>query len=250
MAFIWEDYEKEMEKKQKGCTKLESFKYPPIIPIVFYDGGDNWTAATKLHERIFLSDVFREFIPDCRCILMQLKDYSNEALMEKKNELSVLMLIDRLKDEADFKEITESVSKEYLSDVTNTTPEYLRVIMAQIMSILLEKINVPQKEAEDFMEKVRKRKMGELLANFKGWDVQAIRREAREEARKEAREEAQKEARKEAGEIVMKAREEDINKAIKMLKAVSAVKDMAKRQLMIHYNLDEAEADKKMSLYW
>lgn len=242
MAFIWEDYEKEMEKKQKGCTKLESFKYPPIIPIVFYDGGDNWTAATKLHERIFLSDVFREFIPDCRCILMQLKDYSNEALMEKKNELSVLMLIDRLKDEADFKEITESVSKEYLSDVTDTTPEYLRVIMAQIMSILLEKINVPQKEAEDFMEKVRKRKMGELLANFKGWDVQAIRREAREEARKEAR--------KEAGEIVMKAREEDINKAIKMLKAVSAVKDMAKRQLMIHYNLDEAEADKKMSLYW
>lgn len=30
MVYIWEDYEKEQEKQQKGITKTKDFKYPPI----------------------------------------------------------------------------------------------------------------------------------------------------------------------------------------------------------------------------
>lgn len=33
-VFIWEDYEKRQEKKFKGVSKLKSFKYPPIFPIM------------------------------------------------------------------------------------------------------------------------------------------------------------------------------------------------------------------------
>ena len=73
--------------------------------------------------------------------------------------------------------------------MTAQTPEYLLGIMAQIMEILLEKLNVPFEEAEAFAEQIKERKMGELLANFECWDVQAIRKEAREEARREIREE-------------------------------------------------------------
>ena len=47
MVFIWEDYEKEMEKQHKGISKTKDFKYPPILPIVFYDGIENWTASDK-----------------------------------------------------------------------------------------------------------------------------------------------------------------------------------------------------------
>ena len=73
MAFIWEDYEKEMEKKQSGISKTKGFNYPPVLPIVFYDGPDNWTAATKLHDRILFSDILGEYIPDYQCALMQVK---------------------------------------------------------------------------------------------------------------------------------------------------------------------------------
>ena len=34
MVFIWEDYEKRQEKKFKGVSKLKSFKYSPIFPIM------------------------------------------------------------------------------------------------------------------------------------------------------------------------------------------------------------------------
>ena len=36
MVFIWEDYEREMEKKHEGISKTKGFRYPPILPIIFY----------------------------------------------------------------------------------------------------------------------------------------------------------------------------------------------------------------------
>lgn len=161
---------------------------------------------------------------------MQLKDYSSADLMEKNNELSVLFQLDRINYAEDFEEMKKTVSDKCLETVTETTPEYLLVIMAQIIGTLLENINVPHEEVEKFKEKVKERKVAELFRYFKGWDVQALR--------------------KEADERVLKAQEEGIIKSIKMLKAVSVVKETAKNQLMIQYGLDEAEADEKIELYW
>ncbi len=39
MVYIWEDYEKEIERAHKGITKTRDFKYPPILPIVYYEGS-------------------------------------------------------------------------------------------------------------------------------------------------------------------------------------------------------------------
>ena len=47
MVYIWERYERQMEQKQPGCTRRKDFTYPPIIPIVYYEGKGRWT-ATKL----------------------------------------------------------------------------------------------------------------------------------------------------------------------------------------------------------
>ena len=106
--------------------------------------------------------------------------------------------------------------------------------MAQIICTLLENKNISRKEAEEFEEKVRERKVAEMFRYLKSLDVQALRKEADERERK-------------AWE---KASEEGIIKAIKMLKAVSVIKETAKSQLMAQYDLDEAEADKKIALYW
>lgn len=242
MAFIWEDYEKDMEKQHEGITKLKGFRYPPIIPIVFYDGDENWTAATRLRDRVSLSDVFKEFIPDYRCLLMQLKDYSSADLMEKNNELSVLFQLDRINNAEDFEEMKKTVSDKYLEAVTETTPEYLLVIMAQIIGTQLENINVPHEEAEKFKEQIKERTMGEMFRYFKGWDVQALRKEADEREQK-AWDKAYEKAHEEAYE-------EGIGKLIKAIKSVGSSRITAMQQLMEQYGLDEAEADEKIALYW
>ena len=181
MTFIWEDYEKEQERKNPGCSRTKEFKYPPILPIVFYDGTEEWTPAVSLHERILLSNICKEYIPDYRCILIQLKDYSIEELMKKRDELSIIMMVNKLHRAADFARIGEEVESGYLQAVTADTPEYLLGIMAQVIEALLLKINVPYEEAADFAGQVKERRMGELFSNFEAYDVQATRREAKEE---------------------------------------------------------------------
>ena len=189
MAFIWEDYEKEQERLRPGSSRTKEFKYPPILPVVFYDGAENWTAALSLQERVLLSDVFREYIPDYRCMLMQLKDYSTAELMEKRDELSIIMMVSRLHRVAELAGIGKEVDSGYLQAVTADTPEYLLDIMSQVIEALLLKINVPYKEAVNFAGQVKERRMGELFSNFEAYDVQATRREAREEGRQEGIEE-------------------------------------------------------------
>lgn len=185
MVFIWEDYEKEQERQHTGISRTREFKYPPILPVVFYDGTEDWTAAVSLHERVLLSDIFKEYIPDYRCILMQLKDYSNAEMMKKGDELSIIMMVNRLHRAVDFAGIGKEVSAGYLQEATAGTPEHLLDIMAQVIEALLLKINVPLEEAADFAGQVKERRMGELFSNFEAYDVQATRREAKAEGLQE-----------------------------------------------------------------
>lgn len=235
IAFIWADYEKEMEKQHEGISKTKGFRYPPILPILFYDGPNNWTAATKMHDRVLLSDILGEYIPDYRYILIQLKDYSNQELMDKENELSVIMMVDKIKDKADYDKLSDDEVKKYITDITANAPEYLLTIISDIVEILLNRLNIPTEEVDAFTAQIKERKMGELLANFKGWDVQAARREGREEAREEARKEFWEEA---------------VMKLIRIIKKLGCTEETAKLQLIDEYELSEEEAAEKVEMYW
>lgn len=239
MVFIWEDYEKEMERQRKGISRTKEFKYPPILPVIFYDGADSWTAATRLQERVLFSDMFEKYIPDYQCILMQLNDYSNEELLKRKEELSIVMMIDKLKNAADYAELGKELSEEYLGEVIRNSSEYLLDVVVQVVEILLAKLNVPDEEVLRFTGQIKEEKMGELLANFEAWDVQAIRREAREEYREEG-----------LAEGLEQGLEQGIEKMIKAFKAVALSFEVVKQQLMEQYGVSEEEAEKKIELYW
>uniref|UniRef100_UPI004056E90F Rpn family recombination-promoting nuclease/putative transposase n=1 Tax=Acetatifactor sp. TaxID=1872090 RepID=UPI004056E90F len=104
MVYIWEAYAKEAEKIQKDVTKLAYFKYPPILPIVYYEGSDNWTVPFDFRSRIIEGDIFGKYVPNFEYYLVPLRKYSNEDLLEKKDEISLVMLINRMQNDADIEE--------------------------------------------------------------------------------------------------------------------------------------------------
>ena len=255
MVFIWEDYEKEMEKQHKGISKTKDFKYPPILPIVFYDGVDNWTASGRLHDRILLSDVFGQCIPDYQCMLIKLSDYTNAELMKKKDELSVIMMVDRLKDAADYTRLVQEVSSEYLHEVTSRSPEYLLEIMAQIVEVFLAKLNIPLEEVDTFTSQIKERNMGELFAHFKGWDVQAIRKESYEEALVELRDTVYQQVTEEVTaqvteEVTAQVTESDIQKLLTILHNLGGSRETAIEQVMEQYQLTQEAAAAKVDSLW
>ena len=58
MVFIWIDYEREMKNQtgNKDIVRTKGFKYPPILPIVYYEDSSRWTADMNLAERIMLNE--------------------------------------------------------------------------------------------------------------------------------------------------------------------------------------------------
>lgn len=113
--------------------------------------------------------------------------------------------------------------------------------------------------------------MGELFKHFQGWDVQAIRKEAREEARKEVREEIKEEVREELKVEVKEEVKEEVRKELKVevqkemqkevweegiqkflgaVKKCGIIRKDAAAHLMEEYQLSADEAEEKLKLYW
>ena len=165
MIFIWEDFAKQSEKKQKGITKTKDFCYPPILPIVYYEGSEEWTAATNFKDRIFLNDIFGRYIPDWEYLLVDLHRYGSNEIMSRQNDLSLLMLINRIQSAGEFRKL--NLSKEYIENVDNNMPEDVRDIFVQIFAALLRNINVPEDRINDFTDQIKEARMGRFMEHFK-----------------------------------------------------------------------------------
>lgn len=52
MLCIWLEYGKEMEQQNDGISGRKNFRYPAIIPVVYYEGKKAWTADRHFRGRI------------------------------------------------------------------------------------------------------------------------------------------------------------------------------------------------------
>ena len=172
IVFIWTDYAAQQEKLHKGITKSKAFLYPPILPIVYYEGTSTWSAPLNFKDRVFLSDAFGDYIPSFNYLVVPLNKYSKQDLIEKNDELSLI-----------FKDIP----KEYTEHLADNTPDYLLKIIGKVIAVLLHKLNLPDEEVYDITDQITRRKFSMMFDNFQAYDVQETRRVSREEGRIEGK---------------------------------------------------------------
>ena len=196
MCYIWEDFEKEKQAesdrkkeeeeakhREKGSVSAhKDFKYPPILPIVYFEGSGKWTAVRSLKQRIYLSDIFEQYIPDFTYELIRLHDYSNDQLMEHSDEMSLIMLLNKLQSMADLQGISQV--QEYKKDLLKDTPQHLIDIIGMVTTALLNRMSLPQDEIDEVLDLIKERKMPELFECFEKVDVPKMREEIRAEKSK------------------------------------------------------------------
>jgi hypothetical protein len=76
LALVLNDYAKEQNEKYPGCIFRRDFRYPPVLPVVFYDGPEAWAAERNFLYRTSLNDVFEKYIPRFEYELVDLHRYS------------------------------------------------------------------------------------------------------------------------------------------------------------------------------
>ena len=169
---------------KKAAAKTKDFRYPPVLPIIFFDDHRNWTAETNFKNRVYLSDILGEFIPSFHYLVVPLARYSNQELIDKGDELSLIMLIDKLRSAADFQGLKE-IPREYFEELAKNAPEAVLELISKIISLLLFRLNVPKAEVADFTDHIQRRDFTMLFEHFEAYDVQATRAESRSEGRAE-----------------------------------------------------------------
>lgn len=274
MVYIWETYEREAEAVQEGMSKRQGFLYPPILPIVYYEGARQWNVPLNFRSRIREGQTFGKYLPDFEYYLVPLRDFSNEALMEKGDEISLVMLINKLQTAEDIERFRKLPGKE-IEAILRDSPGHVVDVIADVLKAFLLKMNVPVAETEKLTGKVREKKMGELFADMEKMDIQAERRNtALEKERADAAEERAEEekmranaaeeranaAEEQAEEEKVRAdeaekradfaEEDSIKLLVELCQKLGASRDAAVQSLMEKKNLSREEALKKTGLYW
>ena len=182
IVFIWTDYAAQQEKLHKGITKSKAFLYPPILPVVYYEGTSTWSAPLNFKDRVFLNNVLGDYIPSFNYLVVPLNKYSKQDLIEKNDELSLIFLINQLQNSSEFHALKD-IPKEYTEHLTENTPDYLLKIIGKVIAVLLHKLNIPDEEVYEVTDQITRRKFSMMFDNFQAYDVQETRRVSREEGR-------------------------------------------------------------------
>ena len=177
MAFIWHDYASECEKLHNGITKTKDFRYPAILPIVYFEGSGEWTAPAHLKDRIQPISQIMGFTPDFEYKLVRLHDYTQDVLLAKKDELSFLMMVNKLKEIQDFNEL--NLPQSYIKEMTTDSSADVLDIMAKIVSVMLRKIEVTEDQITEITSMMRRGNMGEFMKYFNqsGYSVRKVTEE-------------------------------------------------------------------------
>ncbi len=190
MTVIWQEYKKNRNKENKDASKRKNFRYPLIIPIVYYEGSKKWTADLHLKDQIDFAEGMEKYIPDFAYQIVSVNQYTNEELSKKCDEMALVMLINKIQTPEDYEKF-RNVSEELIDSIYGNAPEEIKEIYKNVIWSLLMKMNVPTEEARELMGEIGGRGMGYLFENMEKMDIQAERRNTQRE--KERADKAEKE---------------------------------------------------------
>ncbi len=243
MVYIWEKYERRMEKEKKGCTRRRDFRYPPIIPIIYYEGKRKWTAPKEFKDKIVFGEAFKEFLPNFSYYMVPVHAYSNDILIGHEDEISLVMLINKMQTIEDVEQFRK-LPAEKIDRILKDTPDYLLDIIANVLRSFLLKENVPEDETEALVGKVKEKKMGELFANMDKMDIQAERRKTAEAQRRAD------EAQHRAAKTIAEEKENRIRDVVSVGKQYGATKGELADRLRKTHGFALEEAMEKVERYW
>lgn len=162
---IWERYAVSMKESGLGNASSRDFRYPVVIPIVYYEGESEWNASMNSRERVEYAEELQKFVPEFTYILVNLHEISNEELLNNNDEMALLMLINKVQSEESVIEFTK-LPKERIDSILSKAPDQVMDIMADTIKSLFLKAGLDEDIVEENVKNFRRRKMGNLFENL------------------------------------------------------------------------------------
>jgi predicted transposase/invertase (TIGR01784 family) len=195
ITLVLDKYEKEVTRKHPDLISGRDFRYPPVLPIIFYDGASPWTAERNFAFRTAMRDAFAAYIPSFEYELVDLNTYSREDIFRFNDALSLVLLIDKIGTREGLS-LLSKLPEGYVEQLALNIPEGMTKLLSDVITVLLDRLAVPKEEiaaVTGHFEKKEYQTMFDALVE----SVLEDKRLAREEGRNEGRREGWKEGRQE-----------------------------------------------------
>ena len=101
MTLIWLDFFKNSDKNERTTKE---FRFPPIIPLVLYNGRDAWTAKRHFKEVVNESEMFNGYVADFEYLLVDVKRLEKEFILNSNKLVDNVLMMDHAKTKDDLKE--------------------------------------------------------------------------------------------------------------------------------------------------
>ncbi|TCO68983.1 Rpn family recombination-promoting nuclease/putative transposase [Marinisporobacter balticus] len=160
MVEIWRELLKNTSKKTR---RRKSFKLPAIIPIVLYNGKNNWTAAKSFKEILNGYELFEENILDFNYTLFDINRYEEEELYTIANLVSAVFLLDQ---EMDEKKLIRRLRRS-ISILKKISPEQFSVFKQWLKKIIKPRLDEKlQSEIEKILDKSNQEEVDFMVYNL------------------------------------------------------------------------------------
>lgn len=245
---IWRDYARSRQHQTDNgnvieTSKAKAFRYPPVLPIVYYEGKRKWTAGMQLRDRVLKVEGLEEFMPDLTYKLVRIHDYSNADLLDKADEMSLIMLLNRIQTPEDMQGML-NISGADINEIVKDSEENVLTIIRDVVYLLCRKMNLSADETRELLTQLKEgRNMGYLFENMEHMDIQAERQER-----------MQTQKRLEDVEKRLGDTENELNEAYKsclrLCKRYSRQKEEAIKELLENSSLTPEAAWEVVNRYW
>ena len=169
-------------------------------------------SGLHLKDRIDFSEEMAEYIPDFTYQVVSLNKYTNEELSKKHDEMSLVMLINKIQSSEDIEEFRK-VSETMVDSIYANAPDEIKEIYKKILWSLLMKMKVPSENARELMGGIGGRGMGYLFENMEEIDIGALKRNTAREKQRAEEEKQRADAEKQRADAL----EEEVKRLRKLL---------------------------------
>lgn len=140
----------------KEERERKDFRLPAVIPIVFYNGTNEWNAVKSLREYQINGSVFGEYVLNLQYYLIDLSQVEEEYILSTNTVIDNIMYCDKFRKNAELAEIVRkaleraaSLKKQEAEEFENWVRNILLVICGNKKEMIREILSGIEKGEDD-----------------------------------------------------------------------------------------------------
>ncbi|MBU5445226.1 Rpn family recombination-promoting nuclease/putative transposase [Paenibacillus sp. MSJ-34] len=140
-----------LNDEKKARANRKSFRLPPIVPIVLYNGKQRWTAHRQFRKLLGNEEMFGRELLDFEYLLIDVARYTEDELLSLSNTIGSVFLLDQTENQG---QLLERLGK-LMHTIQQLPEDSQQKFVAWMANILLQKLPENESHLQEFIQSVK-----------------------------------------------------------------------------------------------